>query len=176
MSSDSTASASQDRVPADNDPVAPPTDADTWAAISGTRLPVHEASDWATVPSCGAVVTFTGTARDHSTGREGVTRLEYEAYESEAVPRLQAVADEIRNRWPDVARIAMIHRVGEVPLTEAAVVVVVSAPHRDAAFHAARFGIDTLKSTVPVWKREDWAEGTSWGLEAQHIVSVEAVD
>ncbi len=149
---------------------------DTWIAISGAELPVHQASDWATVPSCGAVVTFTGTARDHSTGREDVTRLEYEAYEEEAVPRLRAVADEIRKRWPDVARIAMIHRVGEVPLTHAAVVVVVSAPHRDAAFEAGRFGIDTLKSTVPIWKREDWAEGTSWGLEAQHIVSVDAVD
>ncbi len=92
------------------------------------------------------------------------------------MPRLHALADEMRNRWPDVARIVMIHRVGEVPLTNAAVVVVVSAPHRDAAFEAARFGIDTLKSTVPVWKREDWAEGTSWGLEAQHITSVESVD
>lgn len=153
----------------------PPADGATWVALSDRDLPVHQASDWVTVPNCGAVVTFTGTARDHSKGRSEVTRLEYEAYEEQAVPRLLAVAGEIRQRWPDVARIAMIHRVGEVPLTGAAVVVAVSAPHRGAAFEAAQFGIDTLKSTVPIWKREDWSEGTSWGLEAQHIVTVDDV-
>lgn len=154
---------------------APPSSGDTWLGLSDRDLPVHEASDWVTVPQCGAVVTFTGTARDHSEGRDGVTRLEYEAYEEQVVPRLQAVADEIRRRWPDVARIAMIHRIGEVPLTGAAVVVAVSSPHRAAAFEAGRFGIDTLKSTVPIWKREDWSEGTSWGREAQHITDVEDI-
>jgi molybdopterin synthase catalytic subunit len=65
----------------------------------------------------------------------------------------------------------MIHRVGPVPITEAAVIVAASSPHRSAAFEAARYGIDTLKSTVPVWKKERWERGSSWGLEAQHIVS-----
>lgn len=118
-------------------------------------------------------MVFTGTARDHSVGRDGVTRLEYEAYEEQVVPRLDEIAAAARRRWPDLGRIVLLHRIGEVPLTEAAVVVAVSAPHRAAAFDAARFGIDTLKETVPIWKREDWSEGTSWGREAQHIVEID---
>ncbi len=123
--------------------------------------------------SCGGVVVFTGTARDHSVGRAGVTKLEYEAYEEQVVPRLDQIAAAARSQWTDLGRIVLLHRIGEVPLTEAAVVVAVSAPHRAAAFEAARFGIDTLKETVPIWKREDWSEGTSWGSEAQHITSVD---
>jgi molybdopterin synthase catalytic subunit len=102
-----------------------------------------------------------------------VTRLEYEAYDEQVTPRLRAVCLETRRRWPDLGRIVLLHRTGEVPLTEAAVVVAVSAPHRGEAFEAARFGIDTLKATVPIWKREDWSEGSSWGREAQHIVTVD---
>jgi len=151
-------------------------DQDTWVDLSSDILPVQAVGEWATVARCGAVVVFTGTARDHSVGRDGVTRLEYEAYEEQAVPRLRAVADEARRRWPDVARIALIHRVGDVPLTEAAVVVAVSSPHRSEAFEAARYAIDTLKATVPIWKREDWSEGTSWGREAQHITTVDQLN
>lgn len=105
-----------------------------------------------------------------------MTKLEYEAYEEQVVPKLDEIAVAARERWTDLGRIVLLHRIGVVPLTEAAVVVAVSAPHRDAAFEAARFGIDTLKSTVPIWKREDWSEGTSWGREAQHIVQVDAVE
>ncbi len=75
-----------------------------------------------------------------------------------------------------VGRIAMLHRVGPVAVTESAVVIVVSAPHRDEAFAAARFCIDTLKATVPIWKREQWRDGESWGLEPQHITDVPATD
>ena len=150
----------------------PPVDGDDWTGLSSGPLPVVAASEWVVLPSCGGVVVFTGTARDHSVGRDGVTRLEYEAYEEQVVPRLDEIAAAARDRWPDLGRIALLHRIGEVPLTEAAVVVAVSAPHRVAAFEAARFGIDTLKETVPIWKREDWSEGSSWGREAQHIVQV----
>lgn len=153
-------------------PLEPPTSGDSWIGLSSLPLPVQEASQWVVDPKCGAVVVFTGTARDHSGGRDGVTRLEYEAYESQVVPRLSEIADRARERWPGLARIVLLHRIGDVPLTEAAVVVAVSSPHRGEAFEAARFGIDTLKATVPIWKREDWSEGSSWGLEAQHIVDV----
>jgi molybdopterin synthase catalytic subunit len=101
-----------------------------------------------------------------------VSRLEYEAYESQVVPRLEEIAEAARRRWTDLGRIALLHRLGEVPIGESAVVVVVSSPHRANAFEAARFGIDTLKATVPIWKREDYSEGTSWGLEPQHITDV----
>jgi molybdopterin synthase catalytic subunit len=150
----------------------PPADGDNWTGLSAAALPVVAASEWVVDPSCGGVVVFTGTARDHSVGRDGVTRLEYEAYEEQVVPRLDQIAAAARARWADLGRIVLLHRIGVVPLTEAAVVVAVSAPHRAAAFEAARFGIDTLKETVPIWKREDWSEGSSWGREAQHIISV----
>jgi molybdopterin synthase catalytic subunit len=138
--------------------------------LSDQSLPVGRACDWAVRPDCGALVLFSGTARDHAPGRPGVHRLEYEAYEEEVEPRLRAVADEIRSRWPDVGRVALLHRTGPVPIGESAVVVVVSAPHRETAFGAARFGIDALKASVPIWKKESWDGGESWGLEAQHLV------
>lgn len=147
-------------------------DDNTWTGLSDRPLPVEKASAWAVLASCGAVVTFSGTARDHSTGRDGVSRLEYEAYEEQVVPRLNEIAAAARRRWPDLGRIVLLHRIGEVPITESAVVVAVSSPHRANAFDAARFCIDTLKETVPIWKREDWSEGSSWGLEAQHITDV----
>lgn len=121
------------------------------------------------MPSCGAVVQFSGTARDHAEGRPGVDLLEYEAYEDQVEPRLAALASEMRERWADLGRIALLHRVGPVTVGEPAVVVAVSSPHRAAAFEAASFGIDALKSTVPIWKRERWQGGQSWGLEPQHI-------
>jgi molybdopterin synthase catalytic subunit len=119
------------------------------------------------------VVVFSGTARDHSEGRPDVGRLEYEAYEEQVIPRLEAIVDAARTRWPELGRVVLLHRVGEVPVGESAVVVAVSAPHRAEAFDAARFGIDSLKATVPIWKREEWAGGSSWGLEPQHLAEVD---
>ena len=147
----------------------PPSAGDAWLGLSGDPLPVAEAGAWAVSPSCGAVVVFTGTARDHAPGRPGVDLLVYEAYEEHAVGRLAAIAGEMRARWTDLGRIAMLHRVGDLAVGEAAVVVAVSSPHRDNAFDAARYGIYALKATVPIWKRERWNGGESWGLEAQHI-------
>ena len=128
------------------------------------------------MPGCGAVVQFSGTARDHSVDRPGVDRLEYEAYDEVVGPRLDAIVCEMRRRWDDLGRIAVLHRVGCVAVGDPAVVVAVSSPHRDAAFEAARFAIDTLKSTVPIWKRERWQGGESWGLEPQHIAGVPSLD
>jgi molybdopterin synthase catalytic subunit len=133
-----------------------------WVALTDEPLPVAEAGEWAVTPGSGAVVSFSGVVRDHSDGRAGVTGLTYEAYESEALRRLQAVADETRRRWPEVERLALLHRIGELELSETSVVVVASAPHRAEAFEAARYAIDTLKETVPIWKREHWAEGSDW--------------
>jgi molybdopterin synthase catalytic subunit len=151
-----------------------PPDANTWIGLSVSPLPVAEATTWAVRPDCGALVLFSGTARDHAEGRPGVHQLEYEAFEEQVVPRLRDVAEEARVRWPMVGRIALLHRVGVLEIGESAVVVVVSAPHRDEAFAAARFCIDTLKRSVPIWKRESWTGGESWGLEAQHIADAGA--
>lgn len=145
---------------------------DDWLALSTGALPVDRARTWATRPDCGAVVVFTGTVRDHAEGRSGVSHLEYEAYEEAVVPTLREIAAATRRRWPDVARIALWHRVGVVPLGEPSVVVSVSAPHREAAFEAARHAIDTLKETVPIWKREFWEGGDGWGLGAVDVRAV----
>jgi len=147
---------------------APPTTND-WVALSDDALVVGPVHDWAVVPSCGGVVVFTGTVRDHAEGREGVDHLTYEAYAEPAEQRMHEIAAEIRRRWPDVGRIALLHRVGRLALTDVAVVVAVSAPHRGEAFDACRYGIDTLKATVPIWKHESWADGRGWGSDAQDV-------
>jgi molybdopterin synthase catalytic subunit len=148
-------------------------DDDTWVALTAEPLPAAAAHDWAIRPDCGGVVLFTGTVRDHAEGRPGVSRLEYEAYAEQVEPKLAEIAAAARTRWPDVGRIAMLHRVGPLELTEAAVVVVASAPHRGEAFEAARWCIDTLKATVPIWKKERWEGGEDWGLAATDLEQVD---
>lgn len=152
--------------------LSPPPSGDDWLGLSDATLPVDAAHAWATRDDCGAVVLFSGVARDHSGDRTDVSVLEYEAYEEQVEPRLGDLAAETRRRWPDVGRLVLLHRVGRLVIGDSAVVVVASSPHRPTAFAAARFGIDALKATIPVWKREKWAEGDSWGLEAQHIHEV----
>ena len=150
-----------------------PTDTDDWLALTDAALPVGAAADWAVLPSCGAVVLFSGTARNHAPGRDGVELLEYEAYETHVVPRFADIAAWMREKWPTLGRVVLLHRIGAVAVGESSVVVVASAPHRPEAFSAARYGIDTLKATVPIWKRETWRDGGSWALEAQHVTDVE---
>jgi molybdopterin synthase catalytic subunit len=152
----------------------PPAHDDTWIALTDEPLPIAAVYDWAVQPGCGAVVLFSGTVRDHAEGRPGVTTLEYEAYAEQVEPRLQAIADEARERWPTTGRLALLHRVGVLDLCESSVIVVASTPHRDEAFEVARFGIDTLKATVPIWKRETWQGGVDWGLCAHDIGEVGA--
>jgi molybdopterin synthase catalytic subunit len=154
-------------------PLEPPRQGDDWLGLSADALPVHAVGDWLVRPDCGGVVTFTGVARDHSPGRPGVDALEYEAYESQVEPRLARIAEEARARWSTVGRIAMLHRTGPLAVTEAPTTTAASAPHRDEAFAVARFCIDTLKATAPIWKQESWQGGRSWGLEAQHLTEPE---
>jgi molybdopterin synthase catalytic subunit len=155
--------------------VQPPADNETWIGLTDEPLPVGTAADWAVRPDCGGIVLFNGTVRDHAEDRTGVTKLEYEAYAEQVEPRLAQIADEARKRWPDVGRLVLLHRIGELGLGDSAVVVVASAPHREEAFEAARFCIDTLKATVPIWKKETWAGGEDWGLCAHDLVDVEDV-
>ena len=128
--------------------------------------------EWAARPHCGAVVVFTGMVRDHAEGRANVTALTYEAYDTEVEPRLAAIAAEARGRWPDIGRLALLHRCGRLVVGETSVVVVASAPHRGDAFEAARWCIDTLKTTVPIWKRETWEGGEDWSTCAHSVAEV----
>ena len=145
---------------------------DDWVGLTDDELPVADVMRWAVLPRCGAVVLFTGTVRDHAEGRPGVSRLEYEAFEEEAAPRMVAIVAEARRRWPDLGRLAVLHRVGPLAVTEPSVVIVASAPHRAEAFDAARFAIDTVKTTVPIWKRETWDGGEDWSACAHPVDEV----
>jgi molybdopterin converting factor subunit 1 len=108
----------------------------------------------------GAICTFTGVVRDNSRGHE-TTRLEYQAYPGMAESQMRAIAAEIAERWPE-ARVAMAHRTGVLEIGEASVVVSVSSPHRGDAIAGCKWGIDRLKETVPVWKKEFFAGGEVW--------------
>ena len=143
-----------------------------WIGLTTDRLPVEEAMVWATRPGCGAVVCFSGVVRDNSEGRPGVSELTYEAYEEQAGAKMAEVAAAARRRWPDVDRIALLHRLGRLTVSETSVVVVVGSPHRPQAFEAARFCIDTLKETVPIWKSEQWEGGSDWSVTDHPIRSV----
>ncbi len=152
---------------------APPRASDDWAALSADPLPVAVAGRWVVRPDCGATVIFTGTARDHAEGRPGVHRLEYEAYEE---PAARAAARHRRRGAPAVAGGRAGGACCTAPVSWSSVTRPWSsrcrAPHRGEAFDAARFAIDELKRTVPIWKRESWDGGESWGLEAQHLTEV----
>jgi len=149
-----------------------PESGDDWLALTELPLPVEEELQWAVRRDCGAVVLFSGTVRDHAEGRSGVTSLDYEAYAEHVVPRLEMIAAEARVRWPAVGRLALLHRVGRVALTESSVVVVASAPHRAEAFDAARYCIDTLKATAPIWKKEHHADGSDWATGSTPVEHV----
>jgi len=108
----------------------------------------------------GGVVQFVGTVRDHARGRS-IRYLEYEAYPEMALREMDRIADEAGRRWPGV-RVAIAHRTGHLEIGDIAVVVVAAAPHRAEAFEACRFAIDTLKETVPIWKKEVATDGEYW--------------
>lgn len=109
----------------------------------------------------GAVVLFLGTVRELTAGRRTVA-LEYEAYPQMAEAKLRELEEEARRRWP-VDRVGIVHRLGHLDLGEISVAVAVSCPHRQQAFEAGKFLIDRLKEVVPIWKKENWADGaTEW--------------
>jgi molybdopterin synthase catalytic subunit len=117
-------------------------------------------------PAAGGVALFVGTARNHSHGKE-VRWLEYETYLPMAVKTMTQIADEAATRWK-LQAIAMVHRVGKVGIGEASIAIAVSSAHRNEAFEACRFAIDTLKKIVPIWKKEIYADGEVWvGLEGR---------
>ena len=110
-------------------------------------------------PDCGAVVTFLGTVRD-LTGDKVTVALDYEAYPVMAEKKMAEIERETRQRWP-VGEMMMVHRLGHLDIGEVSVAVAVSCPHRAQAFEACRHAIDRLKELVPIWKKENWQDGTS---------------
>lgn len=128
--------------------------------IEITREPIDLQRALARVQStaAGAVVLFLGTVREFTGGRQ-TAALEYEAYDAMAVAKMSELAATAANRWGVIA-VSIVHRVGRLELGEVSVAVAVSSPHRREAFEAGQWLIDTLKETVPIWKRELWADGS----------------
>jgi molybdopterin synthase catalytic subunit len=108
----------------------------------------------------GAITTFIGTVREFTKGKKTLS-LEYQAYVPMAVKMLSQIGDEIQERWPD-ALTAITHRIGKLDITEVAVVIAVSSPHRKTAYEANEYAIERIKQIVPIWKKEFWEDGTKW--------------
>lgn len=116
--------------------------------------------DYVTNEGAGGIVTFIGTVRNQTKGKV-VVKLDFEAYAPMALSELRKIAEQAKERWP-VQRIAIHHRVGPLQVKEIAVIIAVATPHRKAAFEACQYAIDTLKETVPIWKKEFFEDGAVW--------------
>lgn len=128
--------------------------------LSDSALNVVACIDSVSSPDSGGIDVFIGTVRNATKGR-AVLHLEFEAYAPMAIREMEKIAAQAREKWP-VHAISIHHRIGNLGIGDIAVVIAVSAAHRDAAFQACRFAIDTLKETVPIWKKEVFEDGEVW--------------
>ncbi|WP_071461445.1 molybdenum cofactor biosynthesis protein MoaE [Bacillus massilinigeriensis] len=128
--------------------------------ISKTPIDTQAVIDKVIQRNAGAITTFIGTVRELTAGKK-TQYLIYEAYESMAVKKLQQIGDEIQQRW-EGAEVAITHRVGRLDITDVAVVIAVSTPHRADAYEANRYAIERIKEIVPIWKKEHWEDGQEW--------------
>jgi molybdopterin synthase catalytic subunit len=128
--------------------------------VTDKPINLQELVDCVTDPEAGAIATFIGTTRNSNEGRK-VIALDYEAYPEMAEKELTRLGEEARRKW-QICRMAIVHRVGPVQITEPSVMIAVSAAHREAAFAACRFAIEEIKKTVPIWKKEVYEGGEIW--------------
>ena len=128
--------------------------------VTDKPINLQELVDCVTDPEAGAIATFIGTTRNNNEGRK-VIALDYEAYPEMAEKELIRLGEEARRKW-QICRMAIVHRVGPVQITEPSVMIAVSAAHREAAFAACRFAIEEIKKTVPIWKKEVYEGGEIW--------------
>lgn len=128
--------------------------------LLSTALQVADCTAFVHSRRAGAIDVFIGTVRNNTKGKD-VLRLEFEAYEPMAISEMRKIAETILAHFP-VEKIAIHHRVGTLQVGETAVIIAVSTPHRKAAFEACKFAIDTLKETVPIWKKEIFEDGEVW--------------
>jgi len=128
--------------------------------VTDKPINLQELVDFVTDPEAGAIATFIGTTRNNNEGRK-VIALDYEAYPEMAEKQLARLGQEASQRRP-ICRMAIVHRLGPVQITEPSVIIAVSAAHREAAFAACRFAIEEIKKTVPIWKKEVYEGGEIW--------------
>jgi molybdopterin synthase catalytic subunit len=132
----------------------------TQIKISDQSLNIQSCIDWVMSAQSGGIDVFIGTVRDTTKGKQ-VVRLEFEAYEPMALKEMQKIAEQAFEKWP-VQKLLIHHRTGVLKVGEVPVIIAVSCAHRDAAFEACRYVIDTLKQTVPIWKKEIFEDGEVW--------------
>jgi molybdopterin synthase catalytic subunit len=132
-----------------------------WIQLHEKPIDVAPVVEFVSAPQVGGIDVFVGTTRAETNpeGRQLVA-LDYEAYGEMALKQMHDLALRARKKWPSIVRLVMLHRTGRVELARPSVIVAVSTPHRDDAFAACRWVIDTLKAEVPIWKREVWDDGT----------------
>ena len=128
--------------------------------VTDKAIDLQELVNFVSDPEAGAIVTFIGTTRNNNEGRK-VIALDYEAYPGMAEKELARIGAEAHSKWP-IGRMAIVHRLGPVQITEASVIIVVASAHREAAFAACRFAIEEIKKTVPIWKKEVYEGGEVW--------------
>jgi len=132
----------------------------TEIKISSETLNLQACIEWVMLPESGGIDVFIGTVRNATKGK-AVLRLEFEAYERMALAEMEKIAAQAIEKWP-VQKLLIHHRTGVLAVGEVPVIIAVSAAHRDAAFEACRYVIDTLKQTVPIWKKEIFEDGEVW--------------
>jgi molybdopterin synthase catalytic subunit len=128
--------------------------------IAKDAIDIQSVIDKVVQRDAGAITTFIGTVRELTKGKKTLY-LVYEAYEPMAVKKLEQIGAEIKERW-EGAEVAITHRVGKLDITEVAVVIAVSTPHRADAYEANRYAIERIKEIVPIWKKEHWEDGQEW--------------
>jgi molybdopterin synthase catalytic subunit len=134
--------------------------------ITDAPLSLDDAAARVTRPDCGAITTFAGVVRGETKVEDdprGTDFLVYEAYVEMAEEMLAGIAQEVKQQWPQVKDVAILHRLGRLEIGEASVVIAVATPHRgDGCFEACRYAIERLKAIVPIWKQENWSDGQVW--------------
>lgn len=128
--------------------------------VTDQPVSIEEVAEKVTRPEAGAIATFIGTVREYTHGRRTLS-LTYEAYQSMAEKQLAKIGEEISQKWPD-AKTAITHRTGHLTISDIAVVIAVSTPHRKDAFRASEYAIERIKQIVPIWKKEHWEDGEKW--------------
>ncbi len=128
--------------------------------ITNRKISIEDVISKVVHPDAGAINTFIGTVREMTKGKKTLY-LEYEAYTSMAEKKLLQIGTEITEKWPE-SRTAITHRIGRLTISDIAVVIAVSTPHRADSFEACRYAIERIKEMVPIWKKENWEDGESW--------------
>ncbi|MBA4537427.1 molybdenum cofactor biosynthesis protein MoaE [Bacillus aquiflavi] len=128
--------------------------------ISKKPIEIQSVIDKVVRREAGAITTFIGTVREFTNGKKTLYLI-YDAYESMAVKKLEQIGTEIETRWKG-AKVAITHRVGKLDITDVAVVIALSTPHRADAYEANRYAIERIKQIVPIWKKEHWEDGEEW--------------